>query len=122
MSREKIKARNRADFYFSKVIRSLGRCQRCERPMDPSELQAAHVIRRRYSRTRCVEGGAWALCGPCHATVDGDPQEFMFLVERTIGVDAYKRLYHQAHDNVSPLPDWPAEADFWRDLWKAVNA
>lgn len=122
VSREASRARKRADTHFSKVVRALGLCQNCGRTGDASDFQCAHILRRRYSRTRVVQDNAWCLCPPCHYRVDTDPSAFMFLVERTIGVDRYKELYELAHDDTAPKVDWPAEADFWREMAKRVAA
>lgn len=122
MSREQTLAKKGADRYFSQFIRSRGSCQRCGQRFDPSELQCAHIIRRRYSRTRCEQDNAWALDAKCHLRVDTDPAAFMELVDSTIGRERYEELYALAHDTTAPLPHWPDVRDQWRELLKAVRA
>lgn len=84
----------KADMLFSRLVRSRGACERCGK----QGTDTAHIVRRRYSATRCVEDNAWCLCRPCHVKVDGWPHEFMWLVERTIGVPRYQELVRQAND------------------------
>ena len=115
-------ARARADRYYSLVVRSIGRCERCNRHLDPSELQCAHIIRRRYSRTRTMQGNAWALCGLCHLLVDTRTTEFVALVDRTIGRPRLEELERLAHDDSLALPDWEDEAAFWLEMWRKVRA
>jgi hypothetical protein len=86
----------KADVLFSRLVRSRGRCERCD--IDPTFIafDTAHIVRRRYSATRCVEDNAWCLCQSCHRLVDEWPHEHAWLVERTIGMDRYKELVAQA--------------------------
>lgn len=88
----------RADMLFSRIVRSRGICQRCEQRQ---ATDTAHIVRRRYSATRCLEENAWALCRQCHHLVDEWPNHFMWLVERTIGVDRYKELCALANEGIS---------------------
>jgi len=108
MSVRRVKGdRGRADMLFSRIVRSRGECQRCGRPA----TDTAHIVRRTYSATRCVEDNAWALCRSCHRLTEEWPHEFMFLVERTIGVDRYKELYEKAQAGIpcSSKLFWHAE-------------
>ncbi len=98
----------KADLLFSRIVRSRGFCERCGMTAGP--FDTAHVVRRRYSATRCIEDNAWCLCRTCHQTVDGWPNEFMWLVERTIGVDRYKALCDLAQAGPSM-----SSRLFWRD-------
>ncbi len=83
-----------ADILFSRIVRARGRCQRCGTSTGP--FDTAHIVRRRYSATRCHETNAWCLCRGCHRTVDGDPAEFMVLVERTVTRVVYEQLRRTA--------------------------
>lgn len=88
--------RGRADMLFSRIIRSRELCQRCGR----QGTDTAHIIGRRYSATRCLENNAWCLCRACHQVTAEFPHEFMWLVERTIGVDRYMFLYKVAQGGI----------------------
>jgi hypothetical protein len=83
---------------FSRLVRSRGACERCRRTSGP--FDTAHIVRRRYSATRCVEDNAWCLCRPCHQQVDGWPGDFMALVRRTIGEDRYRELCQSAQAGI----------------------
>jgi hypothetical protein len=80
----------KADLLYSRLVRSRGQCERCGNDAGP--FDTAHIVRRRYSATRCLEDNAWCLCRPCHRTVDEWANELMWQVERTIGVPRYKEL------------------------------
>ena len=95
----------KADMLFSRLVRSRGDCERCGRP----GTDTAHIVRRRYSATRCVEDNAWCLCRSCHQLTDQWPHEFMWLVERTIGVDRYHELYRLANAGLTQ-----SSRLFWR--------
>jgi hypothetical protein len=115
-----LNARKRADRHFSHVVRALGMCQRCGKDFDLADLDCAHIVVRRYARTRCLQDNAWSLCKPCHRAVDDNPVEFVFLLQRTIGVDRFKELHALAHDKATPLPDWEHEAQFWLEMKNRV--
>lgn len=80
---------------YSRLIRSRSVCERCGDNDGP--FDAAHIVRRRYSATRCHPDNAWCLCRSCHRLVDEDAYEFMQLVEKTIGVERYQELRKLAH-------------------------
>lgn len=98
-----------ADILFSRIVRSRGRCERCGRGDGPFET--AHIVRRRYSATRCVEDNAWCLCGSCHRATGDDPTLFVELVDRTVGRGRYHdlRLLANRGPSSSPLLWWRAE-------------
>jgi hypothetical protein len=79
-----------ADILFSRIVRARERCQRCGIDIPP--FHCAHIVRRRYSATRCEEDNAWCLCPPCHHLVDEWPMEHNKLVRQTIGIDRYMEL------------------------------
>lgn len=100
----------KADMLFSRLVRSRGTCERCQRA---EATDTAHIVRRRYSATRCVEDNAWALCRRCHMTVDEWPHEHTWLVESTIGMDRYKELCQLAQTGIqmSSRLFWQAEVE-----------
>jgi hypothetical protein len=97
----------KADLLFSRIVRSRATCERC----GGQATDTAHIVRRRYSATRCVEDNAWALCSSCHRATEDDPAQFMLLVDRTIGPDRYGELRLQAHAGIpgSSHAFWLAE-------------
>lgn len=95
----------KADMLFSRLVRSRGRCQRCTR----EATDTAHIVKRRYSATRCVEDNAWALCRSCHQLTEQWPHEFMKLVEATIGLARYEELYRLAQAGIPT-----SSKMFWR--------
>jgi len=101
--------RGRADELFSRIVRSRGACERCGR----EATDTAHIIKRRYSATRCLEENAWALCRSCHRETEEFPHLFMGLVELTVGVDRYKELYSlaQAGPSMSSRLFWAGEVE-----------
>jgi hypothetical protein len=99
-----------ADALFSRIVRSRGACERCGR----EGTDTAHIVKRRYSATRCVEDNAWCLCRGCHKLTEEFPHEFMWQVERTIGVDRYLALVRQANDGIGTWNSklyWANEVD-----------
>lgn len=84
-----------ADILAGRIVRSRGRCQYpgCERV----DVVWAHIIRRRYSATRCLEDAALALCPTHHDLVDNWPREMMRAVRATIGERRYEELKHIAN-------------------------
>lgn len=99
-------AAGRADRLWSQIIRSRGICERCG---TVDSFQAAHIIPRRYAKTRTVLDNGWCLCGTCHFEVDNFADEKMALVERTIGSERYWELRELAQDTRGKV-DWPREA------------
>lgn len=102
------KARAKATKLHSKIIRSLGYCQRCGRA---ESLQCAHIVRRTYSWTRTDLRNAWCLCAKCHFHLDNNPDEFMAFVVETIGLDLFHELKNKALAGVGKKFDWPSELE-----------
>lgn len=101
----------KADLLAARIVRSRGRCQYpdCNR----TDVVWAHVIRRRYSATRCLEDGAWALCGTHHDLVDNWPDEHAKVVAATIGEERYlelKRIANEGHP-LSATLFWASEVE-----------
>ena len=106
--------KNACDRLFSQLVRSRGVCQYpgCER----HDVVCAHIIGRRFAKVRTNELNAWALCPTHHYAVDNWPEEKMWLVARTIGLDAYAELRAQA-ESIATRFDWKSE----RERLKALN-
>lgn len=102
-------APGKADMLFSRIVRSRGACQFCGSPA----TDTAHIVKRRYSATRCVEDNAWALCRSCHIETEQWPLRFLHLVDETIGRERYDELVQIANAGLS-VPSkvfWPAEVE-----------
>lgn len=106
----------KADFLFSRLVRSRGACERCGAPA----TDTAHIIRRSWSATRCVEDNAWALCRSCHHLVDEWQVEFMRLVDRTIGEARLVELRQSAVAGIKGLG--LSSAMFWRGEVERLTA
>lgn len=99
--------KGKATRLHSIVVRARGACERCgER--DYSKLQAAHIVPRRYSATRCDPLNSWALCAGCHLRTTEWASEHMALIEQTIGLDVYELLRQRAEAGVK------ANDAFWQ--------
>lgn len=102
-TKKKPKDQNRAaDILFSKIVRARGKCERCG---GPGPHECAHIVRRRFLRTRWEYDNAWCLCRPCHRTVDEDEMAFAELARNTVGVQRCYELRRMAHDTSTPKPN-----------------
>lgn len=90
------------DILFSKLVRARGKCERCG---GPGPFECAHIVRRRFLRTRWVPDNAWCLCRECHRRVDENAVSFQSLVVLTIGEQRFQELFDLAHDTRSPKPN-----------------
>lgn len=110
-------AKAKATKLHSVLVRQRGVCARCRLP-DPSKLQCAHIISRRYSATRCLLDNAWCLCASCHFTVDTHADEKLQLVGCTIGETRYYALKALA---LKPTKvDWQVELKRLREIEEIV--
>jgi len=100
--------KGKADRLCSLLVRSRGACQRCG---GTNNLQAAHIIGRRYSATRTDETNIWCLDAKCHLYLTEHPYEHMLFVEQTIGMAAFFVLRAKALGNPRPWKQamWEAE-------------
>lgn len=96
----------------SLVVRSRGRCERCG---STSNLQAAHIVPRRYSVTRCDPEAAWCLCAGCHLRTTEHADEHMALVEQTIGLERFWELKRAAEAGVK------ANDAYWQGWIDVLN-
>lgn len=104
-------APGKADRLFSLIVRSRGRC---EYPCDSTgPFDTAHLIRREYSATRCIEDNAACMCRTHHALIDKWPDEKLALVDRLIGPERWAEL--RALAEAGPPPPqrlfWPTEVE-----------
>jgi hypothetical protein len=77
-------------------------------------MQAAHIVRRGYTATRCDPANGWCLCETCHQIVDTREDEHTALVLATIGVDDFHRLFRRATAGVGDR--------YYPSYWEAIIA
>lgn len=103
--------KGKATRLHSLVVRTRGRCERCDQT-DYSKLQCAHIIPRRYAATRTDEQAAWCLCAACHMRLTENPDEHMALVAETIGMERFYELKARAERGVkTSAAFWQAEIE-----------
>lgn len=108
----------------SQIVRSRGECENCGGlwRTTGSKLECAHIISRRFSRTRTLESNAFCLCSRCHMRFTEWPLEFAEFVTDRIGQDGYDAL--RALSQQTDKVDWYAELDRLRAVaeWKGLAA
>lgn len=95
--------KGRATKLHAELVRARGACERCG---STHQLQAAHIVSRRYSHTRCVLDNAWCLCARCHWALTADPLGHVEFAYATIGEARYRELRRQALERTKV--DWAA--------------
>jgi hypothetical protein len=95
--------KGKATRLHSLVVRARGNCERCG---STSNLQAAHIIPRRYNAVRTDELNAWCLCAGCHLRTTEWASEHMALVEQTIGLEMFEALRVRAESGVKANDAW----------------
>ena len=100
----------------SQIVRSRGRCENCGDAWRAtgSKLECAHIVSRRYSRTRTRIDNAFCLCSKCHMRFTEWPLEFAAFVVATIGQGAYDALVADAQ--ALTKIDWYDELERLRAL------
>lgn len=114
--------KGKATRLHSQVVRSRGRCERCGEN-DPTKLQCAHIVPRRFAATRTDENAAWCLCARCHMRLTEHPDEHMLFVAQSIGMDAFRVLKDKALAGVKTNDAyWKGEVDRLQRLLGEVAA
>ena len=92
--------RRKCDLIWSQIIRSLGRCEWCNKTLN---LQAAHFISRSNHQIRFDLRNGISLCAGCHSKAHSDPQGFVewFKYYRSKDYD-----YLRAKKNELNKPDY----------------
>lgn len=110
-------AKGAADREWSRIVRARagGRCEWCG---TPAEVQAAHIIGRSYSATRCDPDNGRGLCGQCHREVDTHVREWSDL----IGAEELLRLQQKAKQGVGRKVDWHEVRDELRETRREMEA
>lgn len=111
-------AKAKADRLWSQLIRARGACQACGTTVG---LQACHIVGRSYATTRTDLANGLCLCGADHYRFDNFWDDRRDLLERTIGLDEWMRLKHEAQEGVGKKVDWFAEAARLGELVKQLE-
>lgn len=100
----------------SQIVRARGRCENCgdDWRATGSKLECAHIVSRRYSRTRTDLDNAFCLCSRCHMRFTEWPLEFAEFVTAKIGEAKYRALVEKAH-GIGKV-DWYDELDRLRAI------
>lgn len=81
MSKTQSISKKKADVLFSQIIRSIGKCEFCGRSAGV-QLQAAHIISRKFGNTRTDFQNVLCLCASCHRKGHDNPLDFALHVTR----------------------------------------
>lgn len=87
--------RNRMDRVIGAKVRSKDRCERCGKT---SNLQAAHIFSRRYSKLRHYEPNILCLCSGCHFWAHQNPILFAEFCRVHLGSTIYQDLIDKRND------------------------
>jgi len=86
--------KKKCDKLWSEKIRGRGSCERCGKN---TGLQAAHIISRRYARTRHMTENGMCLCLRCHLYwAHKEPDQFTDWVRSTRGRTIFEWLRERA--------------------------
>lgn len=102
--------KGKADRLFSQIIRSQGKCENCE-AREYSKLQTAHILSRRYAKTRCDTRNAFCLCASCHFYFTANPYEFARFIDESWARYHYEDIKAKAFDTLSKV-DWLERIEF----------
>jgi hypothetical protein len=86
----------------------------CERCKAREATDWAHLIRRRYSVTRCDPKNGAALCRECHDQIDKSPVSMLAFVKKQMGLEEYEAMERRAHDGLAALNMTAGAFWFWQ--------
>lgn len=109
-------AKGKCDKLFSRIVRDVGKCQRCGQT---DNLQTAHIIGRKYSATRTDLNNAWCLCATCHRRLTDWPREHSHYITETIGSAKYDELRNKA-EQVTKM-NWEDEYERLKEIAKQLD-
>lgn len=105
----------------SKVIRTLGMCERCSDSIY-EKLQAAHIIGRKYNATRTDLRNAFCLCAACHAYFTDHPVAFGDFVKSNWAAEVYDELQRRAQVTTKGTDAfWQDRIDFLKDVYARIQ-
>ena len=98
-------AKGRATKLHAELIREKGECENCG---DTHALQCAHIISRKYAKTRPDLNNAFCLCASCHMKFTDNPVDFGKFVIDKIGNKNFSKLRKKAYNTTKKM-DWEEE-------------
>lgn len=113
------KFKAKCDDLWGKIVRSNGYCERCGRSKAEVQIQAAHIISRRFSNTRVLIDNGVALCAADHRYFHDHPVRFGEWIIDRIGIDKYNALERTAE--LTTKVDWELEFEKLKELWKSIS-
>lgn len=84
--------KRKCDVLLGEIVRARGECQNCHRSPPAVQLQTAHILSRRFIRTRYEPTNVFALCAGCHHAMTDDPVRFARFALAHIGTAVYEGL------------------------------
>lgn len=109
-------SKDKCDEVFSDIIRSHGRCERCN---STYSLECAHIIPRRFNATRTMESNACCLCHVCHRFFTDNPDHFHTWIDEVKGAGYWDTLWEIARP-VARV-DWSEELIRLKAIAKEVG-
>jgi len=104
VSYKALRLRDQCDDLCRQVVAKRRVCERCD---TARAVDVAHLIPRRFNRTRCDLLNVTALCRSCHTDIDMHPEmKEAFAVDR-LGVESWELLKLTA-EFAAPLGE-----EFW---------
>lgn len=110
-------AKGKATRLHAKIIRDRGFCESCG---TTENLQCAHIISRRYSRTRTMLENAFCLCAGCHIHFTNWPLEFEAFVRARRPEGWYERTKALALDTTTKVA-WDVEYERLRQIGAQIG-
>jgi len=84
------------------------------------QLQTAHIVGRKYAKTRTDFRNAFSLCAGCHRFFTDNPLQFSRFVSDTWARDYYDEVYELAQ-TIEKM-DWEKRHEFLKDAKKQLKA
>lgn len=98
-------AKGRATRLHALITRDFGKCMKCG---NTHALQCAHIISRKYAKTRTDLNNAFCLCASCHMKFTDNPVDFGKFVIDKIGNKNFSKLRKKAYNTTKKM-DWEEE-------------
>ena len=86
--------KKKADKLWAEIVKSVGRCLKCG--SRDKQLQAAHIISRRFTNTRHDIRNGLCLCAACHRWAHDYPTAFGRFAESLRGRETIEQLEKQS--------------------------
>lgn len=108
-------AKHNAIELHSKIIRSIGECERC---YSTESLTCAHIIKRRFSNTVTDLRNGICLCITCHRYLEDHPREFSRFISDTWAEQYYDAVYAKSQE-VGKI-NWDDEYERLKEIKKRL--